>query len=138
MSIRLSTLLRSLGFSRITQSLYVFENNYFVQTVEKNGKKRTQNVCGSMLKLPAAYIHRTKDHPALHLVRYMNNISLSTGPERVAKLAMNVMEQCGVNTSVFKGHSVPGAAEIHLLRLGVPTALGQAHGFWSSAQRLDE
>ena len=138
MSIRLSTLLRSLGFSRITESLYVFENKYFVRTVDNNGKRRTQNVCGSTLNLLAACLHSTKDHPAPHLVRHMNNISLSRGSERVAKVAMKLMEQCVGNTSVSKGHSVQGAEATYLLRLGVPYVLFKARGFWSSAQALDE
>ena len=98
--------------------------------MDRNGKKRTQNVCASTLKLLAAYLHRTEDHPAPHLVRHMGNISLSTGPGRAAKLAMKVMGQCGVNTSVFKGQGVRRAAATYLLRLGVPSVLVQAHGFW--------
>ena len=138
MSLRLSTLLRSVDVSRIASALYVFEDKYFVRTVDKNGKKRTQNVCGATLKLLTAYLYRTKDHPAPCLIRHLNNLSLSTGSERIAKLAMRVMEACDIDTSVFKGHSVRGAAATYLLRLGVPTALVQAHGFWASAQTLDD
>ena len=110
MSLRLSTLLRSVDVSRIASALYVFEDKYFVQTVDKNGKKRSQNVCGTMLKILAAYLYRTKDYTAPCLIRHQNNLSLPTGSERVSKFAMRVMEVCGVDTSVFKGHSVRGAA----------------------------
>ena len=116
----------------------MFENKQFFQRMDKSGKKRTQNVRRSMLKLLTAYLHCTKDHLAPHLVRRMNNISPPNGPERVAKLDMKLMEECWLNTSVFKGHSLRGAAATCSLRLRVCYALVQAHGFWSSAQTLDQ
>ena len=138
MSLRLSTLLRSADVSRIASALYVFEDKYFVRTMDKKWSKGSQNVCGTTLKLLAANLYRIKDYPAPCLIRHLNNLSLSTGSEQVAKFSMRVMKACGVATSVFKGHSVRGAAATYLLHLGVPKALVQAHGFWTSAQTLDD
>jgi hypothetical protein len=48
-----------------------------------------------------------------------------------------LMEEQGIETRVFKAHSLRGATATHLLKKGVPHSLVQARGAWSSSQTLD-
>ena len=116
MSPRLSTLLRNVEVAQISSPFYVLENKYFVRTVEKKGNKRSQKVCRSNLNLTTTHLLRTKGHPLVPLVRHLNNLDVSTGADRVGKLAMRVMGKCDINTKIFEGNSLRGAAATYLLQ----------------------
>ena len=137
-AVRLSTLMRSVDLSNTTSGLFEYDNRYYLRYVDKNGKKKTQVIAGATLKLITAYLYSTRSTPALHLIRHVNNDALCTRADRLAKFSVQVMETCGVDTTVFKAHSIRGASATYLLYLGVPKSLIQAHGFWSSSQTLDD
>ena len=47
------------------------------------------------------------------------------------------MQKAGVDTSIFKAHSLRGATATHLMAAGTPQHLVQARGHWSSTATLD-
>ena len=91
MSPRPPTLLRSVDIAQVSSALYMFNNKYFVRTADNKGNKRSENLILSTLNLITAHLLRTKDHPALHLMRHINNLSLSTDAGHVVNMAMHVM-----------------------------------------------
>ena len=138
LALRLSTLLRSVDLAQMTTGLFTFEGKFFVRLVDKNSKHRTQPVCGPTLTILVYYLFMTRIQPVPFLLRHTNNPSLCLGSDRIARLCLQQMTECGVDTEVFKAHSLRGAAATYLPQLGVPQSLVQAHGFWSSTQTLDE
>ena len=122
----------------MTAGLSTFEGKFFVRLVDKNSKHRTQPVSGPTLTIILYNPLMTRIQPAPFMLRHTNNPSLCLGSDRIARLCLQQMTDCGLDTEVFKAHSVRGAAATYLLQLGVPQTLVQAHGFWSSTQTLDK
>ena len=52
-------------------------------------------------------------------------------------ILLPLMEMAGVDTDVFKAHSLRGATATQLLRKGVPHHLVQSRGAWSNSATLD-
>ena len=48
------------------------------------------------------------------------------------------MQKAGIQTDIFKAHSLRGATATHLLRQGVSMDLIQGRGQWASKQTLDQ
>ena len=109
-----------------------------MKLVDKNSKHRTQPVSGPTLTILVYYLFMTRMQPAPFMLRHTKNPSLCLGSGRIARPCLQQMADCGLDTGVFKAHSVPGVSATFLLQLGVPQSLVQAHGFWSSTQTLDE
>ena len=55
----------------------------------------------------------------------------------MAKRLLELMRNVGVDTDVFKSHSLCGATATHLLKEGVPHHLVQSRGAWTNSATLD-
>ena len=94
------------------------------------------NIKGKTLDMIIRYMHRHLEHPALHLFRYEKQPSKCLGAERLAKRALRVMKNMGIDTEVYKAHSLRGATATHMLAQGVPIEQVQSRGHWSSQKTL--
>ena len=137
LQLRLTTLMRSGDAANLVWAIFEHEGEYFVKCTSKSGQVQVFRVSGSTLKNLLEYVHIHREHPALFLFRYANNPSFCLSSERLAKRLLLLMDGKGINTRVFKAHSLRGATATHLLRQGVPHSLVQARGAWSSSKILD-
>ena len=84
------------------------------------------------------YMHAHLSHPAPFLLRHLGEPALCLGSERIAKRLMFLMKEVGIDTSIFKPHSLRGATATHLLKGGVSQDLIQGRGHWASRITLDQ
>ena len=64
--------------------------------------------------LVIGYLFRYRNHPAPLFFRNQNNPALCIGAEIIAKHCLVAMEAVGVNTHIFKAHSIRGATTTFL------------------------
>jgi len=74
--------------------------------------------------------------PAFFTSRQTKNARAPLDPEYIAKVALNVMAEAGIDTAEWKAHSLRGAAATHFMAKGVPDAVVQARGCWASAATM--
>ena len=74
------------------------------------------------------YLAHVSSHPAPFLIRYSKDFRQCLGSEAVAKAALKVMESCRIDTTIFKAHSVRGAATTAFLASGVDQTLTRQRG----------
>ena len=110
----------------------------FVKTTDKNAKPRIYNIEEPTLTLLITYLHNYKDTPALHLFRIASRPHCALGSERFEKLAKQFMQESGIDTNIFKAHSLRGAVATHLLHHGNDIHLVQERGGWASTTTLQQ
>ena len=76
--------------------------------------------------------------PGPHLLRYLDRPTQCLGSERVAKRFLGVLNQHGVDTTIFKAHSLRGAEATYLLQSGVPKDCVQCRGGWRDVSTMNE
>ena len=116
LQLRLTTLMRSVDVANIVWGLFVQEETHFIRTRDKNGAALTFNVQGQTLKNLLCSMHAHLSHPAPFLLRHLGEPALCLGSERIAKRLMFLMKEVGIDTSIFKPHSLRGATATHLLK----------------------
>ena len=136
--LRLTTLMRSYDLAQVVWGLFEQDENFYIKTTTKMGQIATFSVTGKTLATMLHYMSGFIDKPALFLLRPTKNPHVCLGAERIAKRALNVMREVGVNTEVFKAHSIRGAAATHLMSKNVPQNLVQSRGGWTSSATLDK
>ena len=137
-ALRLSTLMRSVDVQNVVSGLFFFESEFFIRTVDKNGAPRTFSVGGVTAHLVAEYLYRVANFPATTMFRHTKALDHTLSSERIAKRQLAVLESLGVDTNIFKSHSLRGATATHMLRRGCPQGLVQSRGGWSSPVTLDK
>ena len=60
------------------------------------------------------------------------------GAQRIAKRTLEVMGRAGIDTKIFKAHSLRGATATAMIEKRVPKDHVQARGGWRSSATLDE
>jgi hypothetical protein len=135
--LRLSTMMRSVDMGHVVWGLFQQDGSFFLKTTDKGGKPTTFSITGLTLRAVRTYILEFKVRPAPFLLRYTNDGRFCMGAERIAKRLLAIMAQHGIDTEVFKAHSLRGATATHLMRVGVPRHEVRARGGWSSSQTLD-
>ena len=137
--LRLTTLMRSCDLANITWALFFDDDQgFFLRTVDKKGNPQLMGISGSVLSNTIAYMHQHMEFPHPRFLRSSVDPQLPLGSERIAKLALLAMEQCNIDTTVFKAHSIRGAAATALLKHGVPRELIKNRGGWKTTGTLDE
>jgi hypothetical protein len=137
LQVRLTTLMRSVDAANIVWALFHQDNETFIKCTTKTGELTTFNLRGLTLETVVEYIHEHRHHPALFLFRSTVKPHQCLGAERLAKRLLDVMRTVGIDTEVFKSHSLRGATATHLLKKGVPHHLVQSRGAWTSSATLD-
>jgi integrase len=138
LALRLSTLMRSVDVQNVVSGIFSFNSEFFVRTIDKNGTPRAFSVGGTTLLLLLEYMARVASFPATTMFRHLNAPQMTLSAERIAKRQLAALEALGVDTSVFKAHSLRGATATQLLRDGCPQRLVQSRGGWSSPITLDK
>ena len=137
LQLRLTTMMRSGDLENVSWALFHWETVHYIRTTNKQGKPSVYNVTGHTLTNLIDYMYKHRKNPAPFLIRYIKEPGCCMGGERIAKRLLHLMASLGVNTEVFKAHSLRGATATHLLRLGVPQTMVQARGAWSDNRTLD-
>ena len=75
--------------------------------------------------------------PAPFLLHYHNDLHRCLGAEAVAKVVLTLMTDCGIDTRLFKAHSVRGASATALLAAGVDQTLPRQRGGWTDSRAFD-
>ena len=135
--LRLTTLMRSVDLQNLVWGLFVQEGKFYLRTTSKTGKPLVFSVEGETLESCKRYLEQHRHYPNERFLRHEKLPWASLGSERIAKLALNIMQQAGIDTRAFKAHALRGAAATHLLKKGVPREWVQARGGWDSARTLD-
>ena len=138
LQIRLTTLIRSGDTASLVWALFQFQNQFFVRCTSKNGSVETFNVPDPVWKNLVCYLFAHRLHPNIFLFRHDKDPTLCLGAERIAKKVLHLMGKAGVDTNIFKAHSLRAATATHLLREGVPKDLIQGRGRWSTQLTLDK
>ena len=135
--LRLSTMMRSVDMGHIVWGIFEQDNTFFLKTTDKMGRPTTFSITGLTLTAVRTYLYQYLERPAPFLLRYATDGRFCIGAERIAKRLLAIMARHGINTQVFKAHSLRGATATHLMRVGAPRHEVQARGGWSSSQTLD-
>ena len=135
-ALRLGNLMRSGDLARISWGLWTLEGMYFIKVLTKGGCPRVVSVQGLALDLLLAYVWRHRNIPGVRMFRQLPHPAFPLGAERLAKRTLLVMGTLGVDTTIFKAHSLRGAAATFFMKAGVPKELVQARGGWSSQETL--
>ena len=136
--LRMTTLMRTCDVGNIAWALWQHEGAYYIRTTDKMGTPRMFVLQGRVLTQTIQYMHTHLMHPNPLLIRYQRRPELPLGRERIANLVLEVMRQCGLDTTVFKAHSIRGAVATTLLSKGVAPSLVQQRGGWARSCTLDE
>ena len=137
LQLRLTTLMRSVDAANVVWAIFTQENQHYLKCTTKSGQLTTFSIQGKALESILTYVHEHRQHPALFLFRSTVKPHQCLGSERIAKRLLPLMEMAGVDTDIFKSHSLRGATATHLLKTGVPHHLVQSRGAWTSSATLD-
>ena len=114
---RLLTMMRSSDVANLMSGILTFQDIFLVCTTDKGGLERYFNVGGICLHFLCKYMAQHVQSPAPHLLWYLDRPNQCLGSERIAN---GVLTQHGVETTIFKAHSLRGAVATFLLQFGVP------------------
>ena len=106
--LRLLTMMRSSDVANLMSGILTFQDIFLVRTTDKGGLERYFNVGGLCLHSLCKYMVQHVQSPAPHLLRYLDRPNRCLGSERVAKRFLGVLNQHGVDTTIFKAHSLRG------------------------------
>ena len=138
LQLRLTTLMRSVDAANVVWAIFEQDGQHYVKTTNKAGALQTFSVSGRTRETLLAYMAKHLLFPAQFLFRYIADATQCLGAERIAKRLLNVMRDAGIDTQIFKAHSLRGATATHLLARGVPAHMVQARGQWGSAKTMDD
>lgn len=140
--LRLTTLMRAGDLAKVPSALFHQGGAWrpgdpiYIHTTTKSGARRTYSTMGTTTEHLISYAYGNIEHPALCMFRNVRQPTHCLGAERIAKRCLDVMTRHGVDTSVFKSHSLRGAVATHLMDNGVPMHWVQARGGWASTATL--
>ena len=133
--LRLTTLMRSGDLERTLPKVFVENGISFIHAVAKGGVCRAFAITGNALRATREYlaIINKREPPPTALVCYLGQ-NKPLRSEAISKCALKLMEAAGVDTGLFKGHALRGAAATWMLHLGVDKVAVQAKGGWASEE----
>ena len=136
--LRLQTMMRSVDAAQIMWGALQHDHHTYIKVTDKSAKSKIFNITEPTLTLLYRYLRLHMQHPAIYLFRSDNHPHMCLGAERLAKRAKHYMAASGLNTDVFKSHSLRGAVATHLLSNGLDIHWVQERGGWSSTQTLQQ
>ncbi len=134
--LRLCTLMRASDISSVPWALFHMNNQgnwdpnqpLFLHTNSKSGTRKTYSIMG---QTAITVIHYTWLHinvPGAFLIRNTDQPERPMGSERIAKRCLNIMKQLGIDTEVYKSHSLRGATATQLAKSGIRLPWIQGRG----------
>ena len=144
--LRLTTLMRASDISSIPWALFHLNSQgnwdvnqpLFLHTSSKTGNRKTYSVMGQTALAIFHYVWLHINVPAPYLIRNTDHPETNMGAERIAKRCLKILGQLGIDTAVYKSHSLRGATATHLAQSGVPLHWIQGKGGWSSLEILQK
>ncbi len=136
--LRLTTFCRSADLESMIPGFILSQNLVMVRFSAKGNMSRTLAVSGWTLYALLAYLNAVKDCPCEAFFRCLDNHHKPLTVERIAKLVLLLMNRLGVDTNVFKAHSLRGASASTALSSGVAPRFVQQRGAWKSDTVFDE
>ena len=136
LALRMGNLMRSGDISRVAWGIWTLEGMYFLKVVTKGGAPRVVSIQGLTFDLVLAYVWRHRNCPGVKMFRQLPHPAFPQGAERLAKRTLKVMESVGLDTTIFKAHSVRGASATFFMQAGVPKELVQARGGWTTQETV--
>jgi integrase len=129
--LKLTTFMRSADVANCLPSLFCHMGDIFIRTVAKGDIGRSFTVKGAVLEGLVRWCLLTKTAATLTLFTHLPDARLSLGSERIAKISLALMGECGVQTSLFKAHSLRGAAATAALLRGTDATFVRERGGWA-------
>ncbi len=136
--LRLTTLARSGDLARVVWGLFQQDGQFFLRFTDKNAALQTASAQPATVATIREYMSRHLYHPGEFLMRCVSDPSRPMGAQRIAKRTVEVMGGLGIDTRIFKAHSLRGAAATAMMEQGVPKDHVQARGGWRSSATLEE
>ena len=118
--------------------LSTFDKAMYIKTVNNMGHATIFNVTDQTIKSIMQHMCQHINHPAPYLIRDSKEPHRCLTAERIAKRTLNIMEAQGIDTKIFKAHSMRGATATHLMKSGTSQDLVQTRGGLSSSATLDQ
>ena len=119
-ALRIVTLARSADLAHCLPNIWRHQGDHYIRFLDKNCKNRLIRLTGRALDLTAHYLLSVYSSPCPFLFRYISNHFKALTSETLAKLMLDVMHLVGIDTSLFKAHSVRGAAATAFMAGGYP------------------
>ena len=138
LQLRLTTLARSGDLARTVWGLFRQDGQFFLRFTDKNAALQTASLQPQTVTTICEYLSRHLNHPGESLIRCVSDKSRPMGAQRIAKRTLEVMGRAGIDTKIFKAHSLRGATATAMMEKGVPKDHLQARGGWRSSATLDE
>ena len=130
-------MMRSGDLQNLVNNVFTHAGGYFVVARDKNNRTVWARIGGLTRDLVLECIYRHRGTPAPYMFRNRNNPALCIGAQRIAKYCLIAMDGVGINTRIFKAHSIRGATATFLLSLGIEKSLVKSRGNWSSEECMD-
>ena len=136
--LRICCLMRSVHIARMVFGLWTDGERYFIKYIPKGGGIRTLQVSGSTLGVLLQYMHRIRRFPQQWMMRYTRQPRLCLSAERLASRTKEKLAALGLDTRIYRSHSIRGAAATAFLALGIPLPTVQKRGGWSAPHVLQK
>eukprot|EP01012_Entosiphon_sulcatum_P005981 TRINITY_DN1278_c0_g1_i13.p1 TRINITY_DN1278_c0_g1~~TRINITY_DN1278_c0_g1_i13.p1 ORF type:complete len:394 (-),score=24.60 TRINITY_DN1278_c0_g1_i13:219-1400(-) len=134
--VKLTTMARSGDLAEALPTIFQHNGFHFVRLFAKQSRCRLFRVSGITLHALREYRRHRQPHAMRFFVGLHNNRPL--GSQTIANLTKRFLSDCGVDTTLFKSHSLRGAAATSLLAAGLPSEVVQQRGGWISADAFLE
>ena len=106
--------------------------------LDKNFRNRLLSISGRTLTLFLNYLRYVHTYPSPFLFRHLTDPRKALTSDALARLVLQVMQEVGIDTHLFKAHSVRGAGATAFMAHGVSQALTRQRGGWGSAQSFEQ
>eukprot|EP01012_Entosiphon_sulcatum_P041474 TRINITY_DN55326_c0_g1_i1.p1 TRINITY_DN55326_c0_g1~~TRINITY_DN55326_c0_g1_i1.p1 ORF type:complete len:268 (-),score=32.90 TRINITY_DN55326_c0_g1_i1:18-821(-) len=130
--VRLTTLAQGHDITSLNARIFTSGGMYFIRYTTKSKQLRTMCIGENTLNALQRYAGRAKVPPDGPMFCYLDGSGRPLGSERLAKLALQVLCATGVDTDVFKSHSMRGAVATALMARGVDPKIVRHCSGWGS------
>ena len=136
-ALRIHTMGRSADLAHLLPNLWEHQGILSCRFFDKTGRHRLLALSGRPLSLFLVYLMKVSDIPAPFLLRFEKDFSRCLGSEAIAKVALHIMQECGIDTNLFKAHSMRGAAATAFMAAGIDQCLTRQRGGWSDTTAFE-
>ncbi len=136
--LRLTTFSRSADIETMLPGIIRAQDSFLIRLSSKGNKSRTLAVTGWTLFALLNYLSHVMLTPCEAFFRTLECHSRPLTSERLAKLVLLLMNRLGLDTDLFKAHSLRGAAASFALGMGASPQFVRQRGAWRSDVVFDE
>ena len=137
-SLRVHTLARSSDLAQCVPALWEHQGRFYLRFLDKNFRNRLLVISGRTLTLFLNYLKYVCTAPSPFLFRHLTNPAKALGADALSRMVLQVMTEVGIDTHVFKAHSLRGAGATAFMARGVSQALTRQRGGWGPSQSFEQ